>query len=68
MVYGAAQEEHKFEFLSELSRFCDTNSEPILIGGDFNIIRYAKEKNSNRGVHKHTGVFNSIILFLNSEN
>jgi hypothetical protein len=63
LVYEAAQEEHKFEFLSELSRFCDSSFEPHLIGGDFNIIRYAKEKSSNRGVHKHTGIFNSIIHF-----
>lgn len=63
VVYGAAQEEHKIEFLSELSRFCDANSDPILIGGDFNIIRYAKEKSTNNGVHRHTGIFNSIINF-----
>ena len=63
VVYGAAQDENKFEFLSELSRFCDANSDPILIGGDFNLIRFAKEKSSNRGVHKHSGIFNSIIHF-----
>jgi hypothetical protein len=33
VVYGAAQEENKFEFLSELSRFCDANSDLFLIGG-----------------------------------
>ena len=44
VIYGAAQEEKKFEFLSELSRFCDICSEPYLVGGDFNIIRYLKEK------------------------
>jgi hypothetical protein len=32
-----------------------------LIGGDFNLIRYAKERNSNTGVHRHTGLFNSLI-------
>lgn len=63
VVYGAAQDEHKFEFLSELSIFCDANSDPILIGRDFNIIIYAKEKSSNWGVHRHSGVFNSIIHF-----
>lgn len=63
VVYRAAQDEHKFEFLSELSRFCDANSDPILIGVDFNIIRYAKEKSSNRGVHRHSGIFNSINNF-----
>jgi hypothetical protein len=29
--------------------------------GDFNIIRFPSEKNKMGGVHKHTGVFNSII-------
>lgn len=63
VVYGAAHEENKVEFLAELSKFCDENKEPILVGGDFNIIRYAKEKSSNKGVHRHTRVFNSIIHF-----
>ena len=39
VVYGAAHEENKMDFLSELSSFCSKNKEPILIGGDFNIIR-----------------------------
>ena len=60
-VYGAAQEENKDEFLAELARFCDTCKDPILVGGDFNIIRFACEKNKNNGVHKHTDLFNSII-------
>lgn len=63
MLYGAAQGEHKCEFLTELSRFCDNNSEPILIEGDFNILRYAKEKSPIMGVHRHIGIFNSIISF-----
>jgi hypothetical protein len=61
VVYGAAQEENKIKFLSELSPLCSSNSEPLLIGGDFNLIRYAKERNSNTGVHRHTGLFNSLI-------
>lgn len=63
IVYGAAQDDHKMEFLSELSRFCDSSSEPFMVGGDFNIIRYAKEKSSNNGVHRHSRIFNSIIHF-----
>lgn len=41
IVYGAAQEEYKDAFLAELSSFYSTNVEPMLIGGDFNIIRYS---------------------------
>ena len=36
----------------------------IYVGGDFNIIRYASEKNNDSGVHMHTGLFNSIISTL----
>jgi hypothetical protein len=63
VVYGAAQDENKTDFLAELSSFCSTNTEPILIGGDFNIIRFAKEKNTMEGVHRHTPLFNSLIQF-----
>jgi len=38
-VYGAAQDSHKPEFLSELVRMCESESLPLLVGGDFNIIR-----------------------------
>lgn len=34
-----------------------------MIGGDFNIIRYVNEKSDNSGVHRHTGLFNSLISF-----
>lgn len=63
IVYGVAQEENKVAFLSELSRFCSSNSKPLLIGEDFNLIRYANEKNTKDGVHRHTNIFNSLIHF-----
>jgi hypothetical protein len=50
VVYGAAQEENKVSFLTELSSFCSRNKDPILIGGDFNILRYAYERNKPRGI------------------
>jgi hypothetical protein len=59
-VYGVAQEEDKNKFLTELARGVDRNKDPLLIGGDFNIIRSSNEKNKG-GIYKHTGVFNSII-------
>ena len=44
-VYGAAQEEHKEHFLSELARACTSYGDlPFLVGGDFNIIRNPSEK------------------------
>lgn len=63
VVYGAAQDEGKIPFLSELSNFCSNSQEPTLIGGDFNIIRFAHEKNTNCGVHEYTQLFNSLINF-----
>jgi hypothetical protein len=47
-VYGLAQDEFKIVFLSELVRACQQNPLPMLIGGDFNILRNSKEKNNDR--------------------
>lgn len=63
VVYGVAQDENKITFLAELSRFCASNSEPMVIGGDFNNIRFTKEKNTLDEVHRHTPLFNSLIQF-----
>jgi hypothetical protein len=60
-VYGAAQKENKCRFLSELSSFCSRSRAPLLVGGDFNIIRKADEKNKPGGVNKWSFLFNSII-------
>ena len=47
-VYGAAHDKDKDAFLTELSEFCSHISSPLLIGGDFNILRHAGEK-ANHG-------------------
>lgn len=60
-VYGAAQPEHKEEFLRELAQDCYGCDEPLLIGGDFNILRQENEKNKRGGVNKWSLMFNSII-------
>ena len=38
-VYGATQPELKPDFLADLVRICGSEQLPILVGGDFNIIR-----------------------------
>jgi exonuclease III len=43
-VYGAAQDSQKPDFLAELVRMCDNQDLPMLVGGDFNIIRKKEEK------------------------
>ena len=45
-VYGAAQPELKPDFLAYVVRICGSEQLPILVGGDFNIIRRRDEKNN----------------------
>jgi exonuclease III len=46
-VYGAAQDAQKPDFLAELVRMCDNQDLPMMVGGDFNIIRKREEKNND---------------------
>jgi hypothetical protein len=61
IVYGAAQDEDKDLFLQNLSNICENLDIPTLIGGDFNILRFANEKNKGGGVTRFSNEFNSII-------
>lgn len=38
-VYGAVQPKHKPAILADLVRICGDENLPMLVGGDFNIIR-----------------------------
>ena len=38
-VYGPPQQQHKASFLAELAYVCSKKTHPMLIGGDFNILR-----------------------------
>ena len=61
VVYGAAQDDGKHDFLVSLANICSSLSIPSIIGGDFNIIRYAHEKNKKGGITKFSDILNSII-------
>jgi hypothetical protein len=61
IVYGAAQDEDKDLFLQTFSDICENLDIPSLIGGDFNILRFANEKNKGGGVTRFSNEFNSII-------
>jgi hypothetical protein len=61
IVYGAAQLEDKEEFLAELGNVCSDQSLPLLVGGDFNIIRFSSEKNKNVRRNRWIDIFNTII-------
>jgi hypothetical protein len=60
-----AQEERKYIFLQELTQTCNEEKSPIMVGGDFNIIRGRKEKNNNRYDDRWSFLFNAVINNLN---
>jgi endonuclease/exonuclease/phosphatase family metal-dependent hydrolase len=43
-VYGAAQDKFKADFLREMVNLAKDNPYPIIIGGDFNFLRFPHEK------------------------
>jgi len=64
-IYGLAQGELKSAFLSEMVRVCSKEALPILIGGDFNIIRKPDEKNNDNYSDRWPFLFNAVIDALN---
>jgi hypothetical protein len=65
LVYGPAQKERKERFLAELVNTCRHENLPLLIGGDFNILRCPSEKNNDRCDERWPFLFNAIIDGLN---
>ena len=61
VVYGAAQPELKLDFLADLVRICGNEQLPVLVGGDFNIIRRKEEKNNDNFDGRWSFMFNTII-------
>jgi hypothetical protein len=65
-VYGAALDKFKHEFLAELVRMCDSETLPMLLAGDFKILRRISEDKSNDNFQpRWPFIFNSIIENLN---
>jgi hypothetical protein len=60
-VYGATQEEYKADFLRELVNLAKDNPYPILIGGDFNLLRFRHEKSKHRFDDHWPFLFNPVI-------
>ena len=58
-VYGSPYEEGKEEFISELHSILMNTSGPLLIGGDFNLVRYQVEKSNGNDNQKWWDKFNS---------
>jgi hypothetical protein len=64
-VYGPAQSNLKEQFLTEMIHMCSHEQLPILIGGDFNILRSPSEKNKDNFEHRWPFLFNRVIDGLN---
>jgi len=64
-IYGPAQLDQKSHFLSEVVRVCSKEVVPIVIGGDFNIIRKPDEKNNDNYNDRWPFLFNVVIDSLN---
>ena len=60
-IYGAANAKDKSDFLVDLVHILNLNQLPILIGGDFNIIRRLSDRNKVKTLSKWTNIFNAII-------
>ena len=43
-VYGPSHDENKEDFLTEVSQLCARRDCPMIMGGDFNILRYSSKK------------------------
>jgi hypothetical protein len=44
LIYGPAQDDRKENFLAELVHMCSHENLPLLMGGDYNILRHSSEK------------------------
>ena len=58
---GAAQDSDKDEFLTELGRVFSDQSVPLLVGGDFNLLRSSAEKNKPIQNKRWMDMFNAVI-------
>jgi hypothetical protein len=60
-IYGAAKDEYKTAFLREMVNLAKDNPYPILIGGDFNLLRFEHEKSKCRFDEHWPFLFNVVI-------
>jgi hypothetical protein len=60
-VYGSAQDALKPAFLREMVNLAKDNPHPIILGGDFNMLRYPHEKSKGRFDNHWSFLFNVII-------
>jgi hypothetical protein len=63
--YGAVQQNRKEAFVSELLHLCAKETLPIVIGGDFNVMRDPLEKINSNFDNRCLFLFNAIIYCFN---
>lgn len=60
-VYGPAHDDRKRDFLEELQNKVQSAEHPVLLGGDFNLIRRIEEKSSSNVDLHMMDAFNNMI-------
>jgi exonuclease III len=60
-VYGSTHDDRKMEFLDELQMIVLSSEVPILLGGDFNMVRKIEEKSNGNINFRFLDAFNEMI-------
>lgn len=60
-IYGPAQHDLSGDFILELSEICSNEDLPILMGGDFNLIRSNRDRNRGQGDQNLMDLSNAFI-------
>ena len=63
-VYGPADHAHSAAFLQELELKVNSSPYPVVVGGDFNLIRGPQDKNNNNINWPRVNLFNDAIASL----
>lgn len=60
-VYGPVQDDKKMDFLEEINSKIQSSQKPLLVGGDFNLVRKISEKSCGLVDHRFMDAFNEMI-------
>jgi endonuclease/exonuclease/phosphatase family metal-dependent hydrolase len=60
-IYGPADHSHSHTFLAEISNKINNTESPMLVGGDFNLIRSGTDKNNDNINWARVDMFNEAI-------
>ena len=61
IVYGPTDHSLSNDFIQELEDICDMVSLPLVVGGDFNLIRNANDKNNDNIDKRQKDLFNGFV-------